>query len=584
MKTYQALWRLIRFKPGLYAIDLFFQLFRSLILLLPGVIVYNMLNIITSNRPIGWDLWTLGAFLVGAAIARVVSMLSSTGMDAICGEHGNALVRRNIFGQLISRVGAQELPGSPGELVSRFDADTESLTNTIAYTFMNVGSLLQALGALVIMLIMQPVTTLIVFIPLIGSSLLMAQLSRRIQEYHRASRKAAGAVSSFMGEMFSTPQAIQLANAQPRVLAHLRELNNARRRTSLRSLFFTGIVLNNVANNTANLATGLLLLISAQAIQHSTFTIGGLALFISYQALITNIVALLIQNLTFYKQAGVSLQRLQEALPTGCSAETVVAHQPVYLRGNYPEIRLPERAMPKLENLEINRLTYLYPGTSNGVADINLQLRRGTITVITGRIGSGKSTLLRTIMGLLPRQAGEICWNGESVARPEYVFVPPQSAYTPQVPRLASETLRQNILMGYSDEPVHLKTAVHSAVMEGDIAALELGLETIVGPKGTKLSGGQIQRAAAARMFVREPDLLIFDDLSSALDVETEQQLWQRLFTRGDCTCLLVSHRRYALQHADQVIVLKNGRIEAQGKLEDLLESCAEMRVLWNGE
>ncbi|GHO78842.1 HlyB/MsbA family ABC transporter [Ktedonobacter sp. SOSP1-85] len=584
MKTYQALWRLIRFTPGLYAIDLFFQLFRSLILLLPGVLVYNMFNIITANRPIGWDLWTLGALLVGAAIARVVSMLSSTGMDAICGEHGNALVRRNIFGQLISRVGAQELPASPGEMVSRFDADTESLTNTIAYTFMNIGSLLQALGALVIMLIMQPVTTLVVFIPLIGSSLLMTRLSRRIQEYHRESRKAAGAVSSFMGEMFSSPQAIQLANAQPRVLAHLRELNNTRRRTTLRSLFFTSVVLNNVASNTANLGTGLLLLMSAQAIQHGTFTVGGLALFVSYQFWVTSIVATLIQNLTLYKQAGVSLQRLQEALPAGTPSETVVAHQPVYLRGAYPEIRLPEREMPKLEHLEVNGLTYLYPRSSNGVAGINLQLRRGTTTVITGRIGSGKSTLLRTIMGLLPRQAGEIRWNSKPVSRPEYVFVPPQSAYTPQVPRLASETLRQNILMGYPEEPVHLEAAIHAAVMEADITALEQGLDTIVGPKGTKLSGGQMQRAAAARMFVRQPDLLIFDDLSSALDVETEQQLWQRLFTRGDCTCLLVSHRRYALQHADQVIVLKDGHIEAQGKLEDLLENCAEMRALWNGE
>ncbi|GHO57188.1 ABC transporter ATP-binding protein [Ktedonobacter robiniae] len=584
MKTYQALWRLIRFTPGLYAIDLFFQLFRSLILLLPGVLVYNMFNIITANRPIGWDLWTLGALLVGAAIARVVSMLSSTGMDAICGEHGSALVRRNIFGQLISRVGAQELPASPGELVNRFDADTASLTNTIAYTFMNIGSLLQALGALVIMLIMQPLTTLVVFIPLIGSSLLMTRLSRRIQEYHRESRKASGAVSSFMGEMFSAPQAIQLANAQPRALAHLRELNNTRRRTTLRSLFFTSVVLNNVASNTANLGTGLLLLMSAQAIQHGTFTVGGLALFVSYQSWVISIVASLIQNLTFYKQAGVSLQRLQEALPAGIPSETVVAHQSVYLRGAYPEIRLPEREMPKLEHLEINGLTYLYPRSSNGVAGINLTLRRGTTTVITGRIGSGKSTLLRTIMGLLPQQAGMIRWNGEPVSRPEYVFVPPQSAYTPQVPRLASETLRQNILMGYLEEPVHLEAAIHTAVMEADITALEQGLDTIVGPKGTKLSGGQIQRAAAARMFVRQPDLLIFDDLSSALDVETEQQLWQRLFTRGDCTCLLVSHRRYALQHADQVIVLKDGHIEAQGKLEDLLENCAEMRALWNGE
>ena len=92
--------------------------------------------------------------------------------------------------------------------------------------------------------------------------------------------------------------------------------------------------------------------------------------------------------------------------------------------------------------------------------------------------------------------------------------------------------------------------------MEGDIPTLEAGRETVVGPRGVKLSGGQIQRAAAARMFVRGSDLLVFDDLSSALDVQTEQTLWSRVFEQQAVTCLVVSHRRPALRRADQIIVL----------------------------
>jgi ATP-binding cassette subfamily B protein len=285
-----------------------------------------------------------------------------------------------------------------------------------------------------------------------------------------------------------------------------------------------------------------------------------------------------------FKQTTVAFDRLRTPLGTApASALTDPAH--LGLRGALPE-PAPRPVIPSpLLSVQVTGLSYHHPETGRGIDDIDFDLAPGTLTVVTGQIGAGKTTLLRAFLGLLPRDAGEIVWNGEVVSDPAVDLTPPRVACTPQIPSLFSETLRrQNLTLGKPDDGAVVAHALDDAMLRPDLAALPQGLETEVGTRGVKLSGGQVQRVAVARMLVQEAELLVIDDVSSALDMETERDLWQRLRQRPDTTMLAVSHRRAALLAADQIVVLATGRVVARGPLDLLLATSSEMRERWGDE
>jgi ATP-binding cassette subfamily B protein len=254
--------------------------------------------------------------------------------------------------------------------------------------------------------------------------------------------------------------------------------------------------------------------------------------------------------LTSLRQWEVSFARLQALLPNA-PTETLLRQRPIDWLSDRSAAPPPVEASPAaLVACTATGLTYRYPASDRGIHNISLHLPRGSFAVVSGRIGASKTTLLRILLGLLPTESGEIRWNGVLITDPATFFAPPISAYTPQTPRLFSDSLVENILLGLPETAVDLPGAIHQAVLEGDIAQMPAGSNTLIGARGVRLSGGQIQRTAAAGMFVRNAELLVFDDLSSALDVETERLLWERLFALPQRpTCLVVSH--LVIRHVD---------------------------------
>ncbi|WP_404590988.1 ABC transporter ATP-binding protein [Paenibacillus sp. RC73] len=293
---------------------------------------------------------------------------------------------------------------------------------------------------------------------------------------------------------------------------------------------------------------------------HNDITLGELVSFNMYLGMMIWPMFAIGELINIMQRGSASLDRVNETLHVEPDVQD--AAQPVTV--NHPE------------SITMKDVTFRYPTSSvDNLLHVNLELKRGETLGVVGRTGSGKSTLLKQLLHEYPTGSGDILISGTRLEDIAVEQLHSWIGYVPQEQILFSKSVRENIQFGKprADDD-DIMEAIRTAAFDQDLGTLSDGLDTLVGEKGIALSGGQKQRVSLARAFIGDPDILVLDDALSAVDARTEARIIDNIRRkRSGKTTLISTHRLSAVEHADRIVVLEQGRIIEEGTHNELLQA-----------
>ncbi|MEO3780002.1 ATP-binding cassette domain-containing protein [Micromonospora sp. B11E3] len=391
---------------------------------------------------------------------------------------------------------------------------------------------------------------------MVVSGLAATAFGPRLERSARATVAARAAFATALVSSLSAARTVKLAGSTGPVLAHLARLDRTRSERQRQE-----IAVQVWARSTPSVMSGLLP-IGAWAL----YLAGGLSAGATLVAVSTLAAARWFAWTTASLVSQMPSARVwtrRTVAMAGIGAYSAPVPGVDMVAGTAPAPEPPARR--PLRRLELDGFGALHSDGTLAVRDVDLTVERGQLVLVVGPVGSGKSSLLRALAGIV-HHTGTLRWNTEPVTEPELFLRPQQVGYVGQLPRVLSGTVADNIALGHD---VDAAAAVSTAQLEHDLAAAGAGTGLLIGHKGTRLSGGQLQRLALARALAPRTELLVADDVSSALDVTTELALWSALREHG-VTVIGSTSKRAALVRADQVVVLVDGAMAACGPWRDL--------------
>ncbi len=530
-------------------------------LLLPWMLSY-ILDELTPKGEMG-PIWMWGGLMVLCAAMALVCNITANRMATRISRTATQRLRHDLY-ERTSRLSCAQVDGfTTSSLVSRMTSDTYNVHQMIdRMQRLGVRAPIMLLGGLAVTISLEPVLSLVLLgvLPLLGVVVWFVS-TRSVPLYTRTQTALDGLVRKVQENMSGVRVIKALSKVeyeQGRFDAQNRELAEKERKAGA-----LAAVTNPVMNLLLNLGLTLVIVVGAYRVNGGTTQPGTIIAFLSYFTMILTALLMVSRLFTMYSKGAASARRIAQVLD--CPDDM--------------PLRLSEIVETPYQ-IEFSHVTFSYNKRAPNLQDVSFKLKKGETLGIIGPTGSGKSTVLQLLMRFYDPDEGDIRIGGRRVAS-----IPPQELYSLfgvalQNDFLMADTVRENIDYGrgLTDEAVRRAAAAAQASF---IDEKPEGMALELTQKGANLSGGQKQRLLIARALAGDPQILILDDSSSALDYRTDAELRKALGKEyGDTTTLIVAQRVSSILHADHILVLEEGRAIGYGTHEELLRDCPAYREI----
>ena len=455
-----------------------------------------------------------------------------------------------------------------GALMSILSSDVNQLEDVISDSSTSIIRLvITTCTAFVILFLMSWKLVLVLFGPLLLIFPLVWWFSTRVQRKYRKQRESTGDINSILENLISGISVVQAYNAQKYEVNRVNNESETYRdqavgASAVRNRFIPGLYV------VAGIAFGILVTAGGYLVANDEISVGNFVTFL-----------LISTRMTFPLFIfGMLLNQLQRGEAAARRVFAITDLEPsIY---DHPDsIALEDR----INSIEFKNVHFTYPETETAVLNgISFDLNQGDFLGIMGHTGAGKSTILKLVLRFYEPNKGEILINGVNIQTYTLESIRNQLGFVSQDPFLFYGTIKDNVVYARESTDDEVKRALDLAGATEFVSTQEEGLDTKVGGRGVKLSGGQKARISLARALLKNPSLLILDEASSALDAETEKRIQQNLLDSGSGrTTVAVAHRLSTIRNANEILSLVDGIVVERGTHSELIESNGVYNSQW---